>query len=129
MAEKRSKELLSVERLREVKQTLKDLLERAAQMEGGQAPTLAIDFSSDGDSFVDMAQDVASQGDKEAVLEVLRRELKEIDLAIQKAEQGTYGVCDDCGQPIPPERLELMPEATLCVACQTRRERAWFGAR
>ncbi|MYB75937.1 MAG: hypothetical protein F4X83_02340 [Chloroflexi bacterium] len=87
------------------------------------------DASADDDDFVDLAQEVAIQEDREAVLDVLRRDMRAFDQAWQKAEAGTYGVCEDCGEGISAERLEFMPEATLCVPCQARRERAWLGAR
>lgn len=47
--------------------------------------------------------------------------LAEVDRALEKVEEGTYGRCDDCGRPITGERLEAMPAATLCVTCSSRR--------
>jgi DnaK suppressor protein len=43
----------------------------------------------------------------------------EIDAALSRVDAGTYGTCDACGKPIPPARLEALPEATLCVGCKT----------
>ena len=43
----------------------------------------------------------------------------EIDAALSRADAGTYGTCEACGNPIPEARLEALPEATLCVACKT----------
>ena len=43
----------------------------------------------------------------------------EIDAALARVEDGTYGVCEACGKPIPEARLEVVPEATLCVNCKT----------
>jgi RNA polymerase-binding transcription factor DksA len=43
--------------------------------------------------------------------------------ALQRIDKGVYGVCDDCGQQIDRERLEIIPEATCCVKCQRTRER------
>jgi DnaK suppressor protein len=37
--------------------------------------------------------------------------------ALQKLDEGTYGVCDGCGQPIAPARLAAAPESVLCIAC------------
>lgn len=42
----------------------------------------------------------------------------EIDRALEKLEDGTYGLCDSCGDPIAPERLEALAWASLCVACK-----------
>ncbi len=43
----------------------------------------------------------------------------EIDAAVARVEAGTYGLCEACGKPIPAARLEVVPEATLCVSCKT----------
>ena len=43
----------------------------------------------------------------------------EIDRALSKIEAGTYGLCEQCGQPIPDARLEALPQAALCVACKS----------
>jgi len=49
--------------------------------------------------------------------------LAEIDAALQRIEDGTYGTCTNCGKPIAQERLEARPYATLCIDCQRDRER------
>jgi len=46
--------------------------------------------------------------------------LNEVEHALQKYEKGTYGVCDVCGQPIGLERLEVFPQASLCLNCKAR---------
>lgn len=45
------------------------------------------------------------------------RELVELDAALERVAGGTFGVCASCGNPIPRERLRLLPAATLCVPC------------
>jgi len=52
-----------------------------------------------------------------------RLALEEIDAALQRLDDGTYGSCSGCTTPIPPERLEAVPAATLCMPCQQRHER------
>ena len=60
--------------------------------------------------------------------EVLRRRLAEKSQALAEAmeqiREGTYGICRECGCRIPRRRLEVLPTATLCVACQAQREAA-----
>ena len=51
------------------------------------------------------------------------RLLGAIDAALQRIEDGTYGKCVNCGAPIPEERLEAMPWATLCIDCKRKEER------
>ena len=46
--------------------------------------------------------------------------LSEVERALRKLEQGTYGTCDVCGRAIPPERLAIRPQAALCVGCKPR---------
>lgn len=48
--------------------------------------------------------------------------LGEIDSALRRIEDGTYGQCTNCGKQIPEERLEARPYATLCIDCQRQRE-------
>jgi DnaK suppressor protein len=48
-----------------------------------------------------------------------RQEVEEIDHALAKIKAGTYGLCENCGQPIPKARLKAIPHARLCVACKS----------
>jgi RNA polymerase-binding protein DksA len=59
------------------------------------------------------------QGLEESAEDVLVK----IDAALKKIEDGTYGTCESCGEPIGEERLEAMPWATLCIDCKRREER------
>ena len=54
--------------------------------------------------------------------------LAEVRHALHKMEAGNYGVCDDCGREIDLERLNVRPQATLCVACKVQEEHAHHGA-
>ena len=49
--------------------------------------------------------------------------LAEIDAALERIEDGTFGTCRSCGRPIAPERLEAIPWATQCIDCRRREER------
>ncbi|MGZ8804661.1 MAG: TraR/DksA family transcriptional regulator [Microbacterium sp.] len=49
------------------------------------------------------------------------RELAELDAAVERLREGTYGICVSCGTAIPLERLRLLPAATLCVPCASAR--------
>lgn len=49
--------------------------------------------------------------------------LGEIDAALARIDNGTYGTCTNCEKPIPEERLEALPWATLCIDCQRDQER------
>ncbi|MCC5948316.1 MAG: TraR/DksA C4-type zinc finger protein [Nitriliruptoraceae bacterium] len=51
-----------------------------------------------------------------------RRQLIQIDDAIRRIEQGSYGTCERCGERIDAARLEALPHATLCMDCKRRDE-------
>lgn len=46
------------------------------------------------------------------------RFLYHLNQALQRIEDGSYGICEACGNPIPDERLEIVPHARLCIACK-----------
>jgi DnaK suppressor protein len=50
--------------------------------------------------------------------------LARIERALAKLDEGTYGSCDGCGEPIPPARLQALPDSVLCVACARSQRRA-----
>ena len=52
------------------------------------------------------------------------RQLAAIDAALARIDDGTYGACASCGQPIGEERLEALPWTTQCIDCKRREERA-----
>jgi len=55
-----------------------------------------------------------------AVEKQVRDHLAEVEHALDKFEKGTYGLCDSCGQPIATDRLEALPQASLCVNCKAK---------
>lgn len=50
-------------------------------------------------------------------------QLRSVRYALAKFDDGSYGECEECGNPIGFSRLQARPEARLCIACQTRAER------
>jgi|SRR5579862_4380723 len=56
--------------------------------------------------------------------ETTTSELQEIDDALARILEGTFGLCEDCGHPIPAARLEAIPYARLCISCKSREEAA-----
>ena len=49
--------------------------------------------------------------------------LRAIDAALRRIDEGAYGTCETCGQPISEERLEAIPYATQCIDCRRKGER------
>jgi len=67
--------------------------------------------------------DLAEREKVFALVQGLERKLESIEAALRQAQAGMYGICEGCGKPINPDRLEILPEATLCVACKSLVER------
>ena len=57
-----------------------------------------------------------------ALLTMQVERLREVEDALDRLEEGTYGICEDCGASINLERLKVLPFTTSCVRCQERRE-------
>lgn len=71
----------------------------------------------------DAGSSIAESERAEAVLAQARGQLTEVCNALGRLDQGTYGVCTDCGKGVPDGRLEAKPEAARCVNCQAKRDR------
>jgi DnaK suppressor protein len=71
----------------------------------------------------DMSQSLFTREMDSTVEQTVEKRLQSVERALQKIEEGTYGVCDDTGEPIPKGRLEAVPEAIYTVEAQQRRER------
>jgi DnaK suppressor protein len=71
----------------------------------------------------DMSQSLYDREVDATLEQNIENRLQYVERALQKIEEGTYGICDDTGEPIPRGRLEAMPEAVYTVEAQQRRER------
>lgn len=71
----------------------------------------------------DMSQSLFTREVDATVEQQVERRLESVERALQKMEEGTYGICDDTGKPIPRGRLEAVPEAIRTVEAQQRFER------
>jgi DnaK suppressor protein len=71
----------------------------------------------------DMSRSLFTREMDTTVGQTLERRLQNVQRALQKIEEGTYGLCEDTGEPIPKGRLEAVPEAIYTVEAQQRHER------
>lgn len=85
------------------------LRERITELETDESP-LAYD-----EGFADSGQVAAEQGENLALAAQLREQLDDIERALTKLDEGTYGLCEVCGQPISEARLEAIPAARFCI--------------
>lgn len=68
----------------------------------------------------EQAVDLEETDIEQAILANERALLNEVEQALKRIEDGTYGICTNCGRPIPEKRLEALPWASLCLDCETR---------
>ena len=66
----------------------------------------------------DLASDYIVKDRRTALLSIERKMLAQVEDALTRLDEGTYGTCLKCGEEISPERLEAVPFATLCIRCQ-----------
>ena len=66
----------------------------------------------------DATQELSEQVTSDTINEILERDREQATHAAEVRAKGGYGVCEDCGNAIAPERLEAIPNATRCVNCQ-----------
>lgn len=67
--------------------------------------------------FADQAVELGNAGTLVALDVELNREIRQIELALRRIDDGTYGSCSKCGSAIGAARLEALPDASLCIAC------------
>lgn len=77
-----------------------------------------------------VARETTEEGQEEAIARLLvrldergRAELDAIDAALARIATGDYGRCQTCGEPIPEERLRIVPATCHCLRCEERAER------
>jgi len=78
------------------------------------------------DGIQDIGDEAANIYNKQVLLSLNENErlrLKEVDESLDRIENGTYGICDECGGPISLKRLEVRPVAKYCVPCLTNLEK------
>lgn len=93
-----------------------ELTEERARLEGqiaGLEPGSGSGEDFD-DNFADSGQVAAEQGENKSLAAQLRAELDEVERALAKLDEGTYGQCETCGKPIAADRLEAMPATRFC---------------
>jgi len=71
-------------------------------------------------NFADSGQATAEKAQMLSIAEGLFETLKEVDAALERMDDGTYGTCISCGSEIPAERLDARPYASECMACKQR---------
>ncbi len=69
------------------------------------------------------ATETADLENRMALEQRTKEQLAEVERALEKFEKGNYGICELCGKPINPERLEALPQALYCMECNASKAR------
>jgi DnaK suppressor protein len=99
----------------------KKLEEKHRQLVEGVGKTVLYGKGPEDDSIKDLGDQASSAYNREFLFELGngdRRILKEVVTALQKLEEGGFGDCERCGEPIAEKRLEALPFARYCIDCQ-----------
>lgn len=76
------------------------------------------------EDLADVASDTFEREKGIAIENSVQDLLQQVEEALERIDQGTFGVCEACGSPIHPERLRALPYARLCIDCKAREEQA-----
>lgn len=105
-----------LERKEQIMNDLKDI----AKTDDHESDGIAAKFPEYGDKADENAQEINEYTTNLATEKVLEKTIRDIDNALQRIEDGTYGTCKYCGQPIGEKRLLARPVASACVPCKTK---------
>jgi DnaK suppressor protein len=98
---------------------LKEAKEEIAKYMSGDNRQLVDTAIDEGDwAVVDISEDLSLRR-----LDSHRQLLLDIDECLRKIQEGTYGICEECGEEISQKRLNVIPTATLCIDCKENKEK------
>jgi len=109
---------LLLERQTELVRSCQGLSQVALKQSGGRGT----DDSQVTDDTADLAAEILEQDVSLNMLGRVQAEIEEISLALERIEERSYGVCDQCASPIPVARLEAIPTADTCIDCKSASE-------
>jgi DnaK suppressor protein len=110
------------ERLVEERRRLQDALENLQGEHPGSLSDETQELSVADNHPGDVATETFDRELDEGLGEGAQRQIEQIDAALQRIEDGTFGTCTTCGKPIGEDRLRAVPWATLCIDDQRRLE-------
>ena len=118
MVTKKKKEALRKMLLEKKREVWGDIKERLFEHLGKEYRREIETALDEGDrAIADLAEETGL-----AIVNLRKEMLEKIDHALEKLDQGTYGICDDCGGEISEQRLKAVPFAVYCIECKQKRE-------
>jgi DnaK suppressor protein len=107
------------------KKYFKDLLTQRLENLLQEANKTVTGMTDQGDNFPDPTDRASLESDRNFTLRIRDRErklIRKIKDAIERIDNGTFGICDQCGEDISEERLKARPVTTLCIDCKKKQE-------
>ena len=104
----------------------KNLLEQRKEALLSGATDTVVEMNDDDETFPDPNDRASLESDRNFTLRIRDRERKlisKIEKAMQRIEDGSFGICEECGCEISARRLQVRPVTTLCIACKEEQER------
>lgn len=103
----------------------KDLEKQKETLLADAGVILGSGLNQGNETLTDLGDQASAEADQNFILRLREREqklLKKIDEAIDRINEGTFGVCESCGGEISVKRLKARPVTTLCIDCKTKQE-------
>jgi len=79
-----------------------------------------VDFGNDVEDFSEEADEAEEASNRTAIAHDQKKDLEEVNEALQRIEKNTYGICTNCGQEIGEDVLRIAPESSLCENCKKK---------
>ena len=98
-------------------QRLEDLLKK-----GGEAVSLLLESTADSSDLIDNATIEADRSFRFRMRERENKLIRKIEKSLMKIDEGTFGICEVCGEDIAIKRLKARPVATYCIVCKNKME-------
>lgn len=120
--EKQTSSKLKPEKLK----TFKDLLNQKINDLLSEAGKTVSEMTNGKENYPDPTDRASLESDRNFELRIRDRERKliiKMQEAIKRIDEGTFGICDDCGGPISEKRLMARPVTTQCIECKTKQEK------
>ena len=108
------------ERMREALVAQRTLVRHEIAEQGADPDSDDVSFVDDA-GFSDRSHSTQERSRLIAVVETLRSNLRDVERALERIDDGTYGLCERCGKPIDRDRLDARPWALLCIDCKQKR--------
>jgi len=106
-------------------QSFKNLLLKRLEDLAGEARETVDEMTDEDDNFPDPNDRATLESDRNFVLRIRDRERRlraKIEQALERVENGTFGICEECGEDISEGRLQARPVTTLCIKCKEEQE-------